>query len=86
MIPVDNDEVPMDWYNVKMRRLQDQMARGINFSNESHVWLFDHFHITHIDGGNFPHIPSWDEVINARRSGAGGSGAVHGHDEEEDDA
>ena len=85
MIPMDNDDVPIDWYNVEMRQLQDQMARDTNFSNESHVRLFDHFHIPHIDGGNFPYIPSWNEVISARRSGAGGSGGAHGHDEEEDD-
>ena len=84
MIPVDNDEVPMDWYNVEMRRLQDQMERGINFSNQSHIRLFDHFHIPHIDGGNYPYIPSWDERISARHSGAGGSGANNDDEEDED--
>ena len=84
MIPVENDEVPMDWYNVEMRRLQDQMARGLNFSNQSHIRLFDHFNIPHIDGGNFPYIPTWEEVISARRSGAGGSGVGLDDDEEED--
>nr|KAJ0204711.1 hypothetical protein LSAT_V11C500278910 [Lactuca sativa] len=84
VIPVENEDVPMDWYNVEMRRMQDQLARGLNFSNQSHIRLFDHFNIPHIDGGNYPFIPSWDERIAARRSGAGGSGAANDDEEDED--
>ena len=84
VIPVENEDVPMDWYNIEMRRMQDQMARGLNFSNQSHIRLFDHFNIPHIDGGNYPYIPSWDERISARHSGAGGSGANNDDEEDED--
>ncbi|KAL7605090.1 hypothetical protein Lser_V15G17613 [Lactuca serriola] len=84
VIPVENEDVPMDWYNVEMRRMQDQMARGLNFCNQSHIRLFDHFNIPHIDGGNYPFIPSWDERIGVRRSGVGGSGAANDDEEDED--
>ncbi|KAL7605091.1 hypothetical protein Lser_V15G17612 [Lactuca serriola] len=84
VIPVENEDVPMDWYNVEMRRMQDQMARGLNFCNQSHIRLFDHFNIPHIDGGNYPFIPSWDERIGARRSEVGGSGAANDDEEDED--
>ena len=63
VIPVD-EELPMDWYNVELRRYQDDIGRGVNFVNESFACLFKQMHFTPRPG--FPYISSWDERMQAR--------------------
>ena len=40
VIPVE-EEQPMDWYNVDMRRYRDDLGRSMNYHNESFVYLFE---------------------------------------------
>lgn len=55
----------------------------MNF-NESNIRLFNHFHINHIDEGPYPYIMTWEERMNAMRSGVGGNKA-QGDDEDDED-
>lgn len=84
MIPVE-DEIPNEWFNVEGRRYQDDLGRSLNFTNRSFIQMFNHFNIQHVDGGQFPYVPTWEERINTRRSEAGGSGARENDEEEEDE-
>jgi hypothetical protein len=79
VIPVD-DEVPMDGYNMEVRRYQDDLGRSMNYNNMALSHLFTHLNIPSMDTPDYPYVRSWDERIEARRSGAGGCG--DGEDEE----
>ena len=81
VIPVE-EELPMDWYNVEMRRYQDDIGWGVNFVNESFTCLFEQMHST--PRPRFPYISSWDESVQARGNQVSGSGAGGDEDEEED--
>ena len=76
------DELSTDWERVESRRYQDDIGRCLNFHNLSLSQLFNHLNVPPMDG-EYPYIKSWEETINTRRSGAGGSRT--GDEDEEGD-
>ena len=82
VIPVD-DKLPMDWYNMEMRRYQNDLGLSMNYHNKSFFYLFEQMNIFPRPGPRYPYVASWEERVNQRRNQAGGSGA--GGNEEEDE-
>ena len=81
VIPVD-DEIPMDWYNMELRRYQDDLRRSMNYHKESFVHLFNQMNLAPRDGPGYPYVRSWKERISQCQNQSRGSGG--GEDEEED--
>lgn len=83
VIPID-DEIPMDWYNIELRRYQDDLGRNMNYQNESSVHLFNQLNLAPRDGSGYPYVRSWDERISQHQNQAGGNG-VGGNEYEDED-
>lgn len=60
VIPVD-DEVPMDGYNMEVRRYQDDLGRSMNYNNMALSHLFTHLNIPSMDPPDYPYVRSSDE-------------------------
>lgn len=63
VIPV-NDEIPMDWYIMELRRYQDDLRCNMNYPNESFIHFFNQLNFAPRDGPGYPYVRGWDERIS----------------------
>lgn len=61
VIPVEKGNT--EWDNVELRRYLDDIGRGINYNNESFVYLFEQMNITLRPEPRFPYVMSWEERV-----------------------
>ncbi|CAI9294947.1 unnamed protein product [Lactuca saligna] len=75
VIPTE-DELPMNPYNVAMRRYQDNLGRGINYTNMHLDLMIQHMNIQRPSEYpvSYPYILAWDELWVEQHGGADGSG------------
>ena len=56
----------------------------MNYNHMTLAHMMSHLNIPQMDGPEYPYVRSWEERVNARRSGAGGN-RFGGADEEDED-